>query len=168
MDFFATPVAADLFSLRALSTVGRSLARWIEDWATVRRLASTADRARILRGKPQYLGYITSSYKVSSGRQATRPHEFWEAKIAPRVRDRIVEDIRKVDPSLVPEGGNKLGSIKDFHSLAPQAQEYGIAIGKLRGYVNPGYYQQVDEASTEFATLAREILRKIGITIPKN
>ena len=167
VDFFATPVAADLFSLRALSTVGRALARWIDDWSTVRRLASTQDRTRILKGKPQYLGYITSSYKVSSGRQATRPHEYWEAKIAPRVRDRIVEDIKKVDPSLVPEGGNKLGSIKDFHSLAPQAQEFGIAIGKLRGYVNPGYYQQVDEAATEFAILAREILRKMGLPLRK-
>jgi cellulose biosynthesis protein BcsQ len=117
VDFFATPVAADLFSLRALSTVGRSLARWIDDWATVRRLASAPDRARILRGKPQYLGYITSSYKVSSGRQATRPHEYWEAKIAPRVRDRIVEDIRKVDASLVPEGGNKLEPVIKFIRL---------------------------------------------------
>lgn len=168
VDFFATPVAADLFSLRALSTVGRSLARWIEDWATVRRLATPTDRAKILRGKPEYLGYITSSYKVSSGRQATRPHEFWEAKIAPRVRDRIVEDIKRVDASLVPEGGNKLASIKDFHSLAPQAQEYGIAIGKLRGYVNPGYYQQVDEAASEFSMLSREILRKMGIIPRKN
>jgi cellulose biosynthesis protein BcsQ len=31
-DYFATPVAADLFSLRALATVGRSLGRWIRDW----------------------------------------------------------------------------------------------------------------------------------------
>ena len=165
VDFFATPVAADLFSLRALSTVGRSLARWIRDWKTVRTLASPADRSRILRGKPKYLGYITSSYKVSSGRQATRPHEYWEGKIAPRVSSRIVEDIRKEDASLVPEGGNKLGEIKNFHSLAPRAQELGLAIGKLRGQVNPGYYQQVDEAGEEFRLLAREIARRIGLDI---
>jgi cellulose biosynthesis protein BcsQ len=30
-DYFITPVAADLFSLRALSTVGRSVAKWIKD-----------------------------------------------------------------------------------------------------------------------------------------
>lgn len=163
VDFFATPVAADLFSLRALSTVGRSLARWIRDWKTVRTLASPADRLRILRGKPKYLGYITSSYKVSSGRQATQPHEYWEAKIAPRVSNRIIEDIRKEDASLVPEGGNKLGEIKNFHSLAPRAQELGLAIGKLRGHVNPGYYEQVDEAGEEFRMLAREILKRMGL-----
>jgi hypothetical protein len=131
VDAFATPVAADLFSLRALSTVGRSLARWIGDWKTIRQIASTEDRKGLLAGKPNYLGYITSAYKVSSGRRATHPHDYWEAKIAPRVRDRIVEDIKKQDPSLVPTDGNKIGSIKDFHSLAPQAQVLGLAIGKL-------------------------------------
>lgn len=166
VDYFATPVAADLFSLRALSTVGRSLARWIGDWKTVRQLASAADREQILRGKPKYLGYITSAYKVSSGRIATQPHDYWEAKIAPRVRDRIVEDIRKQDASLLPEGSNKIGAIKDFHSLAPQAQQLGIAIGKLRGHVNPGYYEQIKEAGLEFEALTKEILRRMGIKPP--
>ena len=48
-DFFITPVAADLFSLRALSTVGRSIARWLTDWKTVRELASLEDRRNIPR-----------------------------------------------------------------------------------------------------------------------
>jgi cellulose biosynthesis protein BcsQ len=167
-DFFATPVAADLFSLRALSTVGRSLARWIRDWQTIRELASDENRKQLLHGKPVYLGYITSAYKVASGRVATRPHEYWEAKIAPRVRSRIVEDLRSVDPALVPHSGNKVGAIKDFHSLAPQAQLKGLAIGKLRGHVNPGYYSQVEEAAVEFDVLAREVCKRMGIKIAKN
>jgi cellulose biosynthesis protein BcsQ len=161
-DYFATPVAADLFSLRALSTVGRSLARWIRDWETVRNLASAADRPMLLHGKPKYIGYITSAYKVSSGRNSTKPHEYWEARIAPRVRDRIVDDIRKVDASLVPANSNKVGSIKDFHSLAPQAQQLGLAIGKLKGHVNSGYYNQVQEAADEFLVLAKETLIRMG------
>jgi cellulose biosynthesis protein BcsQ len=165
VDYFATPVAADLFSLRALSTVGRALARWIKDWGTVRQLASPEDRATILTGKPKYMGYITSAYKVSSGRTATHPHDYWEGKIAPRVRDRIVEDLRAVDASIVPNGANKVASIKDFHSLAPEAQKHGVAIGKLRGLVNPGYYAQIEEAGTEFDGLAREVLKRMGIKL---
>ena len=162
-DFFATPVGADLFSLRALSTVGRSLGRWIADWKTVRRLASPSDQKRLFRGKPKYLGYITSAYKVSSGRSPTRPHEYWEGKIAPRVRSRIIKDLMKVDPSLLPDNGNKIASIKNFQSLAPQAQVNGCAIGKLHGYVNPGYYSQVKEAGIEFSHLAKEILKRMKI-----
>ncbi|WP_052321526.1 ParA family protein [Ralstonia sp. A12] len=162
-DFFTTPVAADLFSLRALTTVGRSLARWINDWKTVRGLAAPDARDDLLHGSPIYLGYVTSAYKVSSGRNSTRPHEFWESKIAPRVRDRVVDVLRAIDPAIVPYHSNKLASIKDFHSLAPQAQEYGVAIGKLRGMVNSGYNAQVAEAADEFDGLVREIRKRMGV-----
>ena len=163
-DFFATPVGADLFSLRALSTVGRSLGRWISDWKTVRQLAPNELKRDLILGLPIYLGYITSAYKVSSGRSATRPHDYWERKIAPRVKSRIVEDLTAVDPSLVPYNGNKLAAIKNFQSLAPQAQLNKVAIGKLRGLVNPGYYAQIDEAEAQFRDLGREIVRRIGLT----
>jgi hypothetical protein len=166
-DYFATPVAADLFSLRALSTVGRSLARWITDWATIRDIASDAHRDQLVHGRPVYLGYITSAYKVASGRAATHPHDYWEARIAPRVQRRIVEDLKTVDETLVPYEGNKVGAIKNFHSLAPQAQLARVPIGKLRGHVNGGYYAQVDEARAEFGLLAREIAKRMGVKRPR-
>lgn len=163
-DYFITPVAADLFSLRALSTVGRSVAKWITDWKTIRNLASAADKARIPDGMPAYMGYITSAFKVNAGRNAANPHAEWERKIAPRVRDRIVTELAAIDASLVPAGAaNKLGGVKHFHSLAPEAQRKGLAIGQLRGHVNPGHYAQVDEAQGEFAALAREIAHRAGI-----
>lgn len=163
-DYFITPVAADLFSLRALSTVGRSVGKWISDWKTVRGLASAADKARLFRGRPAYLGYITSAFKVNAARNASNPHAEWERKIAPRVKDRIIKDLEDIDPALVPQGGvNKVGAVKHFHSLAPEAQKYGVGIGELRGYVNPGHYAQVDEAQHEFATIAREIMKRTGI-----
>jgi hypothetical protein len=163
-DYFITPVAADLFSLRALSTVGRSMAKWISEWETVIKLAAPADKKRLLKGKPAYLGYVTSAFKVNSGRNAANPHADWERKIAPRVRDRIIKDIQAVDASLVPSSGsNKLGGVKHFHSLAPDAQKHGVAIGNLRGFVNSGQYPQVDEAKDEFAALANEIIKRAGL-----
>ena len=162
-DYFITPVAADLFSLRALSTVGRSVAKWISDWETIRKLANSADKARLPVGKPHYLGYVTSAFKVNSGRNASDPHADWERKIAPRVTRRVVEPLRTIDANLVPTTGNKLGGIKHFHGLAPEAQKHGVAIGKLRGLVNSGHYGQVDEANSQFADLAREVIRRTGI-----
>lgn len=162
-DFFVTPVAADLFSLRALGTVGRSIARWVKDWRTIQSLASPADRAGLLAGSPKYLGYIASAFKVSSGLRKANPHSYWEAKIAPRVRSRVVDELRKADPGLILAHPNKLGDVKHFHSLAASAQDVGVAIGKLRGYVNSGHYLQVDEASAEFQELASEMLKRTGI-----
>jgi len=162
-DFFITPVAADLFSLRALTTVGRSIAKWMTDWKTIRGLASEEDRASLPQGRPAYLGYITSAYKVSKGTAAADPHEDWEKKIAPRVRDRIIEDIKSFDAKLLPQGGNKLGGIKHYQSLAASAQQYGLPIGKLGGHVNPGHTAAINSARADFAALAKEIIRRTGI-----
>ncbi len=163
-DYFITPVAADLFSLRALTTVGRAVAKWHGEWQTIRSLASPADVGNLLRGHPAYAGYITSAFKVNSGRNAANPHAEWERRIAPRVRDKINAPLRAADPTLVPSfSSSKVGGVKHFHSLAPDAQRLGLAIGKLRGHVNPGHYGNVDEARVMFATIAREIIRRTGI-----
>ncbi|HUZ31403.1 MAG TPA: AAA family ATPase [Xanthobacteraceae bacterium] len=162
-DCFITPVAADLFSLRALTTVGRSVAKWMTDWTTVRGLASPADKARLPLGRPQYLGYITSAYKVHTGKSAANPHSDWEKKIAPRVRDRIIEDLKKVDPKLIPVGGNKVGGIKHFQSLAASAQQHSVAIGKLGGLVNPGHTGAINDARADFIDLTKEIIKRAGI-----
>lgn len=153
-DYFITPVCADLFSLRALSTVGRAITKWMKEWKTVRELATTGDRRRLPLGRPEYLGYITSAYKISRGRSAAMPHADWETKIEARVKERVISELMSFDHSLVPEGGNKLGEIKHYHSLAPEAQKHGVAIGKLRGHVNPGHYVTVDGAKNDFAALA--------------
>jgi cellulose biosynthesis protein BcsQ len=165
-DFFLTPVAADLFSLRALTTVGRAIAKWVTDWRTVRSLASDKDKERLLAGTPRYIGYIASAFKVSSGLRAAQPHSYWEAKIAPRVAKRVIDVMKAVSPELVaPVAGtsNKIGDVKHFHSLAPAAQDVGLAIGNLRGHVNSGHYAQVDEAKREFADLAKEIVKRAGL-----
>lgn len=162
-DSFITPVAADLFSLRALTTVGRSVAKWMTDWTTVRGLASPADQSILPLGRPHYLGYITSAFKVHTGKSAANPHSDWEKKIAPRVRDRIIEDLKKVDPKLVPQGGNKVGAIKHYQSLAASAQQHSVAIGKLGGLVNPGHTAAINGAKADFADLAKEIIKRAGI-----
>lgn len=161
-DYFITPVHADLFSLRALTTVGRAISRWIKDWRTVLSLAGE-EKKRLLRGSPTYLGYIASAFKVSTGSRKAQPHTYWENKIAPRVKKRVVDELAQVDKTLVGSWPSRLGDVKHFHSLAASAQEVGVAIGKLRGHVNSGHYDQVDEATAEFATLAKEIIARTGI-----
>lgn len=163
-DYFVTPVAADLFSLRALSTVGRAISKWISDWKTIVKLATPDERKRLLKGHPVFLGYITSAFKVSSGARKALPHDFWEAKIAPRVAKRVVEELKAIDPNLVLGTGlNKLGDVKHFHSLAAAAQDHGVAIGKLKGLVNSGSNPQVELAQQEFQQLAKEIISRTGI-----
>ena len=160
-DYFITPVAADLFSLRALSTVGLAVSRWITDFRTIRDLA--ADKNLLLKGDPEYLGYITSAFKVNVGRRASNPHAQWENKIASRVSTRVVDVLAAADSSLVPTSGNKIGSVKHYQSLAPSAQENGVPIARLTGLVNSGYNPTISEAKRQFEHLAQEISNRMGM-----
>jgi hypothetical protein len=84
--------------------------------------------------------------------------------IAPRVRDRIIKELEKISSALVPHSGqNKIGGVKHFQSLAPAAQQFGVAIGKLRGKVNPGHYETVDAARGDFFALTREICKRASV-----
>jgi cellulose biosynthesis protein BcsQ len=159
-DYFATPVHTDLYSLRALSTVGHSLNRWIRDWQTVRQLAGDADLARMLEGRPRYLGYISSAYKTYGGGKAMA-HAKWEAMLPSRVEERVANPLRAIDEHLLVPGPLKLGEVKDFHSLAALSQEYGKPIAQLRGLANSGHYADIAKVESQFQQMAATFLEKM-------
>jgi cellulose biosynthesis protein BcsQ len=160
-DFFITPVHTDLYSLRALTTVGRSLSKWIRDWGTVKQLASSREKERLIHGSPKYLGYIASAYQTYGGRKA-KPHEYWERMIPARVKSRVSDLLRtRNGPEFVTAPPWKLGDVPDFHSLAASSQEFGLAVGKLRGHVDSGHYERVDQYLNTFRQIAKTISKRM-------
>lgn len=126
-DFFIVPAACDLFSLRALKTLGHTLVSWISDWQTILELAP--EDAYLLPGVPKFLGYIPQRYRVWGGKPASDYSAF-----LPRIERAVASDVvgflKQADPSLVPDSatGNQLGQIKDFGRLAAAAQGEGVPI----------------------------------------
>lgn len=161
-DYFITPVAPDLFSLRALSTVGRSIEQWIADWKKIRSAAKPNDKKSLFRGSPQFLGYVTSAFKQFKKKDGSKadPHDYWEKKIASRVKMKVVDVLppENISPAVAAHG-QKLGEIKHYQSLAATAQREQVAIGDLRT-VNPGHKEAVQHASESFAILAKEIAKR--------
>lgn len=152
-DFFVVPVACDLFSTRALSTLGQTLKRWFLDWRTIQSLAP--DGSYLLSGTPRFLGYIPQRFKTYGQAMASVPAGF-----LPYVQRRIYADVvsilRKVDTSLtrgtVSEA--RLGQVKDFATTAQKAQEQGVPIW----CVQDGNDQHKTEALTAFRTVAKAII----------
>ncbi len=66
-DGVRTSVAADLFFLRALSTVSRSVSGRTSDRHTIKDLANDANESRIFTGLPSDIGSVTSTFKVNTG-----------------------------------------------------------------------------------------------------
>lgn len=126
-DFFIVPVACDLFSIRALSTLGQSIKRWIIDAETINAIAP--DDAMILKGKPKFLGYIPQRFRVY-GQKMTKEANSYLGEI----RDRIYNDISlvlyEVDKELAPTRSVDpvIGKVRDLASLAQLAQREGVPI----------------------------------------
>ncbi len=155
-DYFIVPAACDLFSLRALKTLGRILARWITDWRTILELAP-ADMY-LLPGSPKFLGYIPQRFRVYGGQPAS-DYSRYLPRMDRSIGSDVVEVLRGIDSSLVPQSatGNQLGQIKDFGSLASASQMQGVPIKD----VTTGTPDQRAGAANAFAQIAEEIVKRI-------
>lgn len=160
-DYFAIPAAADLFSLRAIKTLGHTLAGWVKDWRTISELAP--DGVRLLPGRPHLLGYIPQRFKVYGGSPAQD-----YASMFPRIERAIQEDVLAVLKRVWPPLGApaatplKLGEIKEYGALANASQQQGAAMWNARA----GSPEQRQGAREAFYQLARELTRRVGLETP--
>lgn len=154
-DYFVVPVACDLFSERALSTLGQTLANWVTDWATISSLAPDGDY--LFRGKPEFLGYIPQQFKVYGQRMANTP-SYYLRRIQKRLHSDVVGVLREVDPALAPRSVTelKLGDVKEFGQVVELAQLQGVPLCDVSGG-NPAHAKQ---AWTCFDGIAAEIVER--------
>jgi len=129
-DYFVVPVACDLFSVRALSTLGQALKGWLADWNTIRAIAP--DGADLLPGEPRFLGYIPQRFKVYGREMAREPAHFMR-QIQRNMYSDVVAVLGKIDKKLVPEttAETNLGEVKDFGVAVQEAQRKGVPLSDL-------------------------------------
>ena len=126
-DFFIVPVACDLFSVRALGTLGQTFKRWINDSRTIHSIAP--DGITLLDGVPRFLGYIPQQFKVY-GQLMTKEANSYLGRIRSRVYSDISSVLRGIDKNLAPARSVNpvVGQVKDFASIVQTAQTEGVAI----------------------------------------
>ena len=157
-DFFIVPAACDLFSLRAIKTLGRTLADWITDWRTLLDLAP--ENLYLFPGLPKPLGYVPQRFRVYGSNPA-----FAYEELLPRIEKSIKEDVITVldrlslDLVSFAKPPLRLAQIKDFGSVANLAQQQGVAIWNA----NAGTPDQRADAHKTFEEFARTVLRRIGL-----
>lgn len=152
-DYFIVPVACDLFSVRALKTLGHTLAKWIKDWQTIVNLAP--DEIYLIPGKPTLLGYIPQRFRTYGG-ELSSGYTNYLSKIERNINSEIVTPLRKIDHALAPGSMRdlKLGQIKDFGTLANAAQTQGVSIWEVAA----GTPAQREQAKDAFKSLASRII----------
>jgi cellulose biosynthesis protein BcsQ len=157
-DFFVIPAACDLFSLRAIKTLGHTLALWISEWRTLLELAP--DNLYLLPGEPKLIGYVPQRFRVYASKPA-----FAYSELLPRIEKSVTEDVitvlARLDRALVSraQAPLRLAEIKDFGALANAAQQQGVALWDAEAGT-PG---QRDEARSCFAEFAGAVIKRTAL-----
>jgi cellulose biosynthesis protein BcsQ len=150
-DYFVVPVACDLFSLRALKTLGRTLVDWISQWETIADLAP-ADMS-LLPGTPRFLGYIPEGFKVYAG-QVIQAQAGFLSRIDREIHSQIVALLQDVNPALVGDKGRatfKLGEVRHFGALVPASQQQGVPLYEVGGAGSPEQRNDALQALSQIA-----------------
>lgn len=157
-DYYIVPVACDLFSVRALATLGQTLKSWIIDWKTISTLAP--DEIDLLRGRPRFLGYIPQRFKVY-GRRMARTPQYYLGRVRKQLYSDLISVLREIDGDLAPGSVSEteLGQVKDFGTLVQSAQREGVPLSQ----VSDGSPQQKQEALSVFGGIALRILEKTSL-----
>lgn len=153
-DYFIVPASYDLFSIRALKTLGRSLYSWMADWETIVQLAPSD--AYLMPGKPKFLGYIPQNFSVYGGKVASHQQKY-AGKLERGIQSDIVSVLKDFG-AWHPGHSAKLGEVKDFGQLVSASQMEGRPIAE----VSAGSAQQRARARSAFKAIAEKIIRLIG------
>ena len=155
-DFFIVPVACDLFSTRALSTLGQTVKKWIIDARTMDAIAP--DGAMALKGRPEFLGYIPQRFKVY-GQDMTLEANSYYTKIRSRVNEDISSVLREIDENLAPAASVNpvVGKVRDLASVVQVAQREGVAIWECSTPAGGGRLKEA--AKKSFFQIAERIVR---------
>ena len=154
-DYFIVPAACDLFSVRALKTLGRSLHSWMSQWRTMIELAPPD--VYVFPGRPKFLGYIPQSYSVYRG-GIVRNQARYLALLERSIQSDILSLLKEFDVSI--KGASpKLGEVKDFGTLVAASQTEGVPIYSVRTAGTP---EQRAAAAQAFQEIAEKIIRQTG------
>lgn len=155
-DYFIIPAACDLFSRRALKTLGHSLSQWITSWQTILQLAPPS--SYLMKGTPQFLGYIPQRFKIYGGK-ITSTSSAYIAQLEKVLFSDIIMVLRTIDEKLAPKSlrGVRLGEVKDFSTLVQHSQSKGQPLFDVVGVAQ----DQQDEAYSSFELIAKNIIKRI-------
>jgi cellulose biosynthesis protein BcsQ len=158
-DLFAIPAACDVFSVRAIKTLGHTLREWITQWDTISDLAP--DNLYLLPGFPRIAGFIPQRFRPYAGRPATDFASFIP-RIQREVESEVVNRLAEVSAELTTLAISPLdlGQVKDFSSLAAKSQKKGLPLWRTDG----ASQTTRDEAKATFYGIAHELVNRALLT----
>lgn len=123
-DYFITPVAPDLFSIRGTQNLGNKLVSWRSEWDQI-SLAGKDSGIDLPNGAPKFLGYIRQQHNVRNNEEGmTQGWNIFGQQVDSAIRANIVDKLKPLGQVLTwTDNSYNLESIPNFHSLIPYSQQ---------------------------------------------
>jgi len=154
-DYLIIPAACDIFSLRAMRTLGRAILEWISEWQTIRELAPRG--TRLLKGRPKMLGYIPQRFRTYGGLPEMAALAFMP-KLERQVFTDIVHPLRAYDRELVTSTRTaKLGELRDLGNLVAKSQIQQVPLWRVAG----GDPKKMQDAADSFGAIVDAIEKRV-------
>ena len=167
-DAFLVPVTPDVYSARAVTSVGRTVREWIDTYAAAKqRLDAAKFEFEMPPGSPQFAGYIPQQFGIFR-KDPTIAFKHWISEIETRINDDLIKALAKTDAgpcvSREVQQDPKICQLKNYHSLVPASQEHHRPIFALKGniHVNPGHAGRVNECGKDYDRLVRGVVERVG------
>jgi len=154
---FIVPAACDLFSTRALKTLGFALSEWVTTWQRIAEMAP--EGTPVLDGRPQLLGYVPQGFRVWRGEMTAAPFSVL-SNLSNRVVEFVWKRLQEAYGFSTKERPTKLklGQVKFFGDLATRGQSQGASLWSVSG----GNAGAKNEARKVFSDMAKRIMGLTG------
>jgi len=164
-DHVAIPLAPDLFSLKGMQNLGPRLRAWRSGWA--QRLEKRPAGLDLPEGRMEPLGYVVMQHAVRLDRPV-KAYENWMARIPRVYREAVLGEANPQAGVTIERDPHCLSTLKHYRSLMPLAQEARKPMFFLKpvdGAIG-GHAKAVQSCYQDFRTLAVEVAKRAGVTLP--
>lgn len=121
-DYFITPLAPDLFSIKGTHNLGDKFVKWSEEWNNIINTWKTNTDLQLPKGKPSFLGYVVQEHNMRNTKSGmTKGWQIFGNVVDRSVTDNIVSKLTPLN-QVVKRKNYKLGMIPNLHSLIPYSQ----------------------------------------------
>lgn len=169
-DYFILPMSSDVFSLKAVENIGKSLKTWGDDISkALERYRQDNDNEdymigdAILKASPVFLGYVSQQYNAKSVLGVKQPVKAYD-KLIRQMPQTIKKHLKNLYSQLDDSPNIEIGTVPTLNSLIPLSQMASKPIFKLTGVdgVVGAHFKKVQDSKEVFSTIVTNIINNLN------
>lgn len=162
-DYFISPMASDLFSIKAIENIASWYKKWNAGWEIAKQHSDLKELNLSQMKEVKFAGYVTQQYiakrQAGIGRRPVKAYEDLINQV-----ERIIQDnFQNVFEFSFEDNHTSIGTIPNLFSLVPMSQKHRKPIFELAAAdgVRGAHFTKVKEAKNIFETVSKNLIDRL-------